>query len=182
MHPHSHRLLLIKVKLENNKRVRPIKKKFYETKQWYSGRRTRTETKKLIMTVALRLPPWGQECEMKIRISPDSEFDKVKKVIACISRHHLPSSSDSALVTAAAKSFGAMMRGVGDAHGCNASAAAPATAEEDRAHHPLFETKTTDEADDIGAAAAAIAVRRMMGQCRVSLETTYSINYIFDFL
>ena len=168
------------MKLKNKKLVRPIKKKFYETKQWYSGRRTRTETKKLIMTVALRLPPWGRACEMEINISPDvDDFDKVKKVIACISRHHLPSSSDSAPVTAAAKSFGAMMRGVGDAHGCNASAAAPATAEEDRAHHPLFETKTTDEADDTGASAAAIATADMgddIGVAAIAIATATPEN------
>ena len=47
--------------------------------------------------------------------------------------------------------------GDGDArsHGCNASAAAPATAEEGRARHPLFETKTTGEGGDTGAAAIA---------------------------
>ena len=96
-----------------------------------------------VMTVALRLPPWGRACEMEIAMSEDVDFDKVRKTIATLYGHRL-ASSNSAPVSAAAKS-----------HGCNASAAAPATAEEDRTHRPLFETKTTDKGDDTGAAAAA---------------------------
>ena len=131
-----------------------------------------------VMTVTLRLPPWGQACEMEIAISEDIDFDKVRKTIASLYSNRLPS-SDSAPVTAAAKSFGAMMRGVGDAHGCNASAAAPATAEEDRAHHPLFETKTTDEADDTGASAAAIATADMgddIGVAAIAIATATPEN------
>ena len=108
------------------------------------------------MTVPFRFPPWGQPCKMVIDASPDDDdLYKVQKFIAYFYRHRL-ASSNRAPVTAAAKSFGAM-RGVGDvlSHGCNASAAAPATAEEDRTHRPLFETKTTDKGDDTGAAAAA---------------------------
>ena len=167
------------MKLKNKKLVRPIKKKFYETKQWCYDPGSRTEKKNLIMTVTIRFPPWGRVCEMEMKISPDVKFLQVKKVIGHISRHRLPS-SDSALVTAAAKSFGAML---GDAHRCNASAAAPATAEEDRAHHPLFETKTTDEADDTGASAAAIATADMgddIGAAAAASATATPENNVDD--
>ena len=94
---------------------------------------TESDGKPLILTLGLKLPPWGEACEIEVRISEDVSFDTLKRVVSSIEENRL--SSDT---TGAAKTV--------------ARASTPPTTQVSEDGDP----GPADFTDDINAAAAAV--------------------------
>ena len=67
-----------------------------------------SDGKPLIMTLTLKLPPWGVPCEMEIKICENVSFDTLKRAISAIEENSVGSDNAGAKAVAGAKTLDLM--------------------------------------------------------------------------